>query len=183
MPGLADLAAFAPGGSLNVVVECPRGSRVKCRYEAASGGLRYVRPLPAGVAYPFDWGFIPGTLGEDGDPLDALVLHGAALPAGSVVGCRLLGVLEVRQSERGRTVRNDRFMVVPTVVAARDRIRSLRDLPGIRRAELEEFFRLAVAGTGKRLSFLRWQGAEPARRAIRRGVAAAAFLPMGMPPL
>jgi len=72
---------------------------------------------------------------------------------------------------------------VPTVVAARDRIRSLRDLPGIRRAELEEFFRLAVAGTGKRLSFLRWQGAEPARRAIRRGVAAAAFLPMGMPPL
>src|SRR4051812_31684480 len=78
-----------------MVIETPRGSAAKLAYEPKSGVFQYSRPLPVGNTYPFDWGFIPSTLGEDGDPLDGMVIHQAATAPGVVIKCELLGALRI----------------------------------------------------------------------------------------
>jgi inorganic pyrophosphatase len=67
------ISAFRPDGSLNVVVESPRGATIKFKYEAAIDRIELSRPLPVGLAYPHDWGFVPSTRASDGDPVDALI--------------------------------------------------------------------------------------------------------------
>ena len=97
----ADLLSLPPrdeAGALLVVVECPRGSQVKLKYSPGLGTFVLSRPLAAGVAYPYDWGFVPGTQAADGDPVDAMVLLDAATFPGVVVCCRPLAVLELEQN-------------------------------------------------------------------------------------
>ena len=96
-------------GLIRVVIETPRGAAVKLAFEPRTQAFSYVRPLPVGMTYPYDWGFIPSTLGEDGDPLDGMVIHQAATAPGVVIKCNLLGALRVKQKDLGGgTVRNDR---------------------------------------------------------------------------
>ena len=111
---------FAEDGSLNVVIESPRGSTAKWKYEA--GVFQLSRPLPAGLAYPYDWGFLPGTRASDGDPLDAMVYWSGASYPGVVVPSRAIGVLRVEQTSResGNRERNDRLLVVPVSAPAID---------------------------------------------------------------
>jgi inorganic pyrophosphatase len=90
------------GGKVHVVVEASRGMTAKCKYDPERGVFVFGKPLPHGLVYPYDWGFIPGTRGGDGDPLDALVLHDAASPVGCLIECRLLAVLQVKQQEKGK---------------------------------------------------------------------------------
>lgn len=71
---LIALSPRDPSGALRVVIESPAGARVKLKYVPDLGGFILSRPLVPGVAYPFDWGFVPGTRGPDGDPVDAMVL-------------------------------------------------------------------------------------------------------------
>jgi len=66
-----------------MIVQSREGATVKLKYEASLGVFRIKRSLPLGVAYPFDWGFAPGTRGEDGDPIDALSIHGTGTTPGS----------------------------------------------------------------------------------------------------
>ncbi|UVK57702.1 inorganic diphosphatase (plasmid) [Mesorhizobium sp. AR02] len=109
------------GGLIRVVVETPRGAEAKLAYDPASRVFSYVRPLPVGMSYPYDWGFIPSTLGEDGDPLDGLVIHQAATAPGVVIKCQLLGALRVKQKDQdGQALRNDRFIFCPHKEDAED---------------------------------------------------------------
>jgi Inorganic pyrophosphatase len=83
-----------------VVVESPRGSSVKLKYDRELGVMTLSRPLPTGLVYPHDWEFVPGTSASDGDPVDALIVSDGGTASGVVVTCRPLGVLEVDQKKR-----------------------------------------------------------------------------------
>lgn len=107
--------AFGKGEHLNVVVETPAGSRTKYKWDPDARAYRASRVLPLGMAFPFDFGFVPRTQADDGDPLDALVLADAPLAIGALVECRVLGAYRVKTSDSpgGTLVRNDRLVVVP----------------------------------------------------------------------
>ena len=103
-------------GYLNVIIETPKGSRNKFKYNEDHGLFMFDKALPIGQSFPFDFGFLPSTIGEDGDPLDALVLTHEPTFVGCLVVSKLLGVIEANQTADGKTNRNDRFVAVPIEV-------------------------------------------------------------------
>ena len=128
-----DPLAGVAQGCITVVIETSRGSRSKLAYDESLGALRLRHVLPEGLAFPFDFGFVPGTRAGDGDPLDVLLLVDEGLPAGTVLEARVIGVLEARQ-RRGEDppVDNNRILAVPAVAGAAAAIRTLDDLrPGL----------------------------------------------------
>src|SRR5882762_1900156 len=128
-------------GDFTVVLETPKGSRNKYRYDALCQAIRLSATLGEGLAFPYDFGFFPSTVGEDGDPLDVLLFLDHAVPPGSVATARLIGVMEVRQKTKKEPwVRNDRFFAVATHAHAHEHLRSLADLRPHLLDELEAFF-------------------------------------------
>ena len=95
---LIELSPYGKNGEMRMVVETPRGSNIKLEYEPKLRAFTVSRALPLGLVYPYDWGFIPGTKGEDGDPIDALALHEGATYPGVVLPCRALGVVAAAQA-------------------------------------------------------------------------------------
>jgi inorganic pyrophosphatase len=162
------IPSFDTDGSVNVIVESPKGASIKLKYDASTGMMMLSRPLQAGLTYPFDWGFIPGTRGADGDPLDAMVLWDSASYPGVLIPSRLVGMLCVEQTNlgSGKRERNDRLLVVPTS-AARIEIRTVDDLTARAREELEGFFHAAVAFQRKNLKILSWAGPDEALALVR----------------
>jgi inorganic pyrophosphatase len=121
---LSNLPAYSEDGSVHAVVEAPKGSLVKLKYEIKLGAFTVAHSLPLGLSYPFDWGFVPSTQAPDGDPLDVLILHEASTYPGVVLPCRPLGVVEMDQEDQGgKRERNDRVIVMP---AWHDRVGDLR---------------------------------------------------------
>ena len=143
MPGsLESLPAFDGEGRLRVVVEASAGTRSKLKYDPHLGLLELHHVLPAGTSFPLDFGFIPGTRGEDGDPLDALVFADEPTPPGVLVPARLIGVLRGTQSAQGKAkeVRNDRFLAVAQGSHTYGHWCELEDVPAKLLGELEAFF-------------------------------------------
>ena len=118
MPNLLTIAHQLDDDALTcrAIIETPRGSRVKYDYEPDTGLFEVAGVLPAGMAFPLAFGFVPGTLGEDGDPLDILVIADDDLALGSLLTVKLLGVIDAKQTQEGDTRRNDRLIgkVVPS---------------------------------------------------------------------
>ena len=121
---------------IDVVIEIPARTRNKYEYDPAARMLRLDRQLPATMAYPADYGFIPETLAEDGDPIDAMVLIDEPAVPGAVVAAAVLGVLRVRD-EHGP---DPKIICVLAEQAAREALREVSDLSERTRAELEHFF-------------------------------------------
>ena len=165
---LAELSAWSDEGDLNVVVESPRGSTVKLEYQPRLGEFTVARALPLGLAYPFDWGFIPGTLADDGDPVDALVLHQASTYPGIVLPCRVLGMVEIEQQPEGEDEPqiNNRIIAVPVWHDPIGNLDNATHLSPQLRAEIEEFFINAARPAGKNPKLLGWQGSKAARKFI-----------------
>lgn len=171
MSGLHQLPTFARAGVVHAVVESPRGSTLKLKYDPEFGAFVLSRPLPLGFCYPFDWGFIPRTRGSDGDPIDALILSDAPSYPGVVIPCRIAGVLEVEQNKKqgsGRE-RNDRVIAVPDV-APRKAVASVFELPERVRAELQHFFQQSVALEGKNAVPLGWSGSDVGVALVERSI-------------
>ena len=163
---LVVLPTHDASGNVNVVVETPRGSCVKIKYEVSLEAFKLSRPLALGVAYPFDWGFIPSTRAADGDPLDAMVYHDVPTYPGLVIACRPLGVVKLRQKEPGTPrVENDRILVVP---AHEERWRDARRLHERVREELEQFFAIVVSMTPKKVRVTAWTGPKAAQKLIAK---------------
>ena len=125
---------------VTAVIETPAGSRNKFVYDEDLGFFRLHKILPMGSAFPFDFGFIPGTLAEDGDPLDLLVLGEEATFTGCAVTVRLLGVIQALQTEGRKTIRNDRLIGTPEGEKIKPAARSIDDVPGRVLDQIEHFF-------------------------------------------
>ncbi len=138
---LHQLPARQPNTDLfNVIVDTPKGSRNKYKYDEDLGLWRLSKLLPLGAVFPFDFGFIPSTRGEDGDALDALVLVEEPTFPGCILPVRLIGVIEAEQTEKGKTVRNDRLIAVVETPHNPPPFHSLDELSAQSLAEIEHFF-------------------------------------------
>jgi inorganic pyrophosphatase len=152
-----------------VVVESPRGSAIKLKYDPGLGAMSISRPLALGLAYPFDWGFVPSTRGEDGDPVDAALFWDVATFPGVVVPCRALGVVQVeqRRTEGTGRARNDRILALPIHARRETELTSAISLPRRVRDELEHFFVAATALEHKDAQILGWAGPDAALELLR----------------
>ena len=138
---LKKLPPFDPkSGTLNVVIDTPKGCRSKFAYDMKRKAYMLKSVLPQGLLFPFDFGSIPGTVGEDGDPLDALVLMDEPAFCGCLIESRLVGVIEAEQSEDGKTERNDRLIAVAAKSPTHAEVKSLSDLSPTLIKEIEHFF-------------------------------------------
>ncbi|MGH9408232.1 MAG: inorganic diphosphatase [Vicinamibacterales bacterium] len=166
---LTTLPAFAETDTLNVVIESPRGSTAKLKFDADQGVMRLSRPLIVGLAYPCDWGFVPSTRGPDGDPIDAFVMWDGTGFSGLVLECRPIGLLRVEQTNRtsGARERNDRVATLPISAPRWASIHTVFDLNERIRQELERFFLSAVAFEGKELQIGGWAGPDEALTLVR----------------
>ena len=140
MPNLARLPIKADDGYLRVVIETPRGSHAKLAYDSKLGVFALSKSLLTGLTYPYDWGFIPSTKADDGDPLDIMVIHDAGTYPGLVLSCSLIGILQINQKKSGSTVRNDRLFAVPRNSHEEKGLKDVRGLSKPIREELEKFF-------------------------------------------
>jgi len=169
--GAGGLEAVDPdSGDINVVVDTPRGSAVKFKYDEEHGLLTIARFLPGGLVFPFDFGFVPGTRAADGDESDAvLFMEGAAFP-GCLVKARLLGILEAGQRKKGRLVRDDRLIAVASKSSSFGRVRRLRDLGRETLDGIVRFFEASNRTEGRRFEALGFFGVPRARAALARSL-------------
>jgi inorganic pyrophosphatase len=170
---LCDLEAFdADSDELNVIIETPKGSRNKFNYDAERGLFKLGGVLPAGAVFPFDFGFVPSTRGDDGDPLDVLVLMDEPAFTGCLVTARPIGVIEAEQTERdGKTTRNDRLIAVAAEAHNHHDVRSLGKLNENLIDEIEYFFISYNNIKGKRFKPLGRFGPMRAIKLVEEGIA------------
>jgi inorganic pyrophosphatase len=125
----------------HVVIETPKGSPNKYKYDERLGVLRLSTVLPEGMAFPYDFGFLPGTVGGDGDPLDVLLLMDKPAVPGCVIPARLIGIIEAEQAEEDeKKADNHRMVAVPLKCKVYSDCKNLKDLNGDRLHEIEQFF-------------------------------------------
>lgn len=159
------------GRQILVVVETPKGLGNKLKFDSNISAFRLSKVLPAGMVFPFDFGFVPGTLAEDGDPLDVLVLMDSPVHPGCVVLSRPIGVLECEQSKTGEPIeRNDRVIAVAAESAVHREARTLRDLSPALLRGIEAFFVNYSRESGKVFRVVRRRGAMAATATVRRAV-------------
>jgi inorganic pyrophosphatase len=138
---LSEISPFDGDGDVRIVIETPRGSRSKYSYDPECDCMQLSTVLPEGMVFPYDFGFIPSTLGEDGDPLDILVLMEASVIPGCVVRARLVGAIEAEQKEKGEGwTRNDRLIAIATHAQTYDKAKKLSDLRPHLLDEIKQFF-------------------------------------------
>ncbi len=168
---LTQLQTFdAESGDLNAIIETPKSSRNKYDYDEKQGVFKLGGVLPSGASFPFDFGFLPSTLGEDGDPLDVLVLMDEAAFAGCLVPVRLLGIVEANQTERdGSTMRNDRFIAVASNYRQQEDLHELDNLAPTLMDEIEHFFVSYNIIKGKTFQPLQRSGPERALELLQDG--------------
>lgn len=151
------------------IVETPQGSRSKYDYDPEIGTFRLAAVLPAGMAFPLSFGFIPSTRGEDGDPLDILVLSDEPLPIGVCVTICILGVIEADQTEGDETVRNDRLVGKVAQSHSWADVEKAAQLGEAFASDLARFFETYNALRGRTFHLRRLAGAEQAWKLIRQG--------------
>ncbi|WAS89768.1 inorganic diphosphatase [Nannocystis punicea] len=155
---------------IHAVIETPAGRRTKYKWDPAQGVFTLHKVLPVGMAFPLDFGFVPGTAGADGDPLDVFVITDEPSFAGCLIRARLLGVITAEQAVAGQPpVRNDRFLAVSAASRDHEPVRRLEDLNPRTLTELERFFVHYNELEGKQFRVLSRLGPEAARSLLEAG--------------
>ena len=148
--------------TITAIVETPKGSAQKYDYDPDNKGFKLKKMIPAGMVFPFDFGFIPGTLGEDGDPLDIVIISEFQSFPGCIMDCRIIGGITAEQTEKGKTVRNDRFIAIPVVSQMFAKVKTIKDLPRDLIKQLETFFINYNELEGKKFEHLKKLNAQKA---------------------
>jgi inorganic pyrophosphatase len=156
--------------SVEIIIETPKGSNLKYTYDPA-GFFKAKKALPLGMIFPYDFGFIPGTKGEDGDPLDAMLISEFHLETGCHIDCRLIGALLAEQSDEGKKIRNDRYFFIPEESVVFSQVRSIRKLGHKHNSQLLEFFINYNKAEGKTFRPLRMVRAPKAAEMIKKNKA------------
>jgi inorganic pyrophosphatase len=172
LKGLADPTRLKPTNGdkrvVQVIVETPKGSRNKFAYDPEQKTFTLSRVLPAGMAFPLDFGFLPRTLAPDGDPLDVLLIMEEPAYPGIAVRARLIGILEGEQTEEdGKKSRNDRLLAVAEDSQDFSGIHSLEQVPKILLTQIEEFFANYHRLQKRQYQPLGWKGADAAVRSVK----------------
>ena len=169
---MADLSTLpnqldATKGTCRAIIETQKGFRNKFDFDRDSNLFMLGGLLPEGMMFPFDFGFIPSTLGQDGDPLDILVLMDAPAHVGCLIEVRLIGIINAQQTEDGKTEVNDRLLGVAIHSYDHEDLKSIGDVSQTLLDQLEAFFvsynkqrgkKFKVTGTGgpkKAIAFLK----------------------------
>ena len=139
---LTRLPTFDPKDKdlVNVIIETPRASRNKFAYDDKLGIIRLKKVLPAGMDFPYEFGFVPSTKAPDGDPLDVLLLMDEPAYPGILVRCRLVGIIEGEQTQDGETLRNDRVLAVSELSQQWADIKDIKDIDKKLLKALGDFF-------------------------------------------
>jgi inorganic pyrophosphatase len=167
MTNFLKLPARTGSGHVHAAVETPRGARAKLKYEPELGAFVLSKSLMLGLTYPYDWGFIPSTLADDGDPLDVMIMHEAATSPGLILRCNVIGALLTVQSDKGKKERNDRLLAVPMHSHLERHLNDARRLPNETCEELEKFFVATDELEEKKLKFEGWVGPKHALRLLK----------------
>jgi inorganic pyrophosphatase len=150
--------------SVYVVIETPAGSRTKYKWEPKRKAYVASKVLPLGMAFPFDFGFIPDTKADDGDPLDALVIADAPLVVGCHVKCRVLGAVKIKTDGE----ENDRLICVPTYSLRGADWKTLDDIGSELAGEITAFFESYVAREGRDVEVRGQVGADAAKKLLKK---------------
>ncbi len=153
---------------LQVIIETPKGCRNKYSFDEAQKIFVLKAALPAGMVFPYDFGFVPRTLADDGDPIDVLVLMDEPAFPGCALMARLIGVIEGEQTDKQQTVRNDRLIAVADTAHMWANIKSIKDLPKKSLHEIQEFFVNYHRLQGKRYKLLAVKGEKTALTLIAK---------------
>lgn len=170
--GLADPALLNPIDSddrqmLRVVIETPKGSRNKFAFDPEERVFELKKVLPAGMTFPYDFGFVPSTRADDGDPVDVLVLMDEPAFPGCVLTCRPIGVIEGEQGDKKDKERNDRIVAVQEDAHSWADIKTIDDLSKQFCRELEEFFVNYHKLSGKEYRVLDLKGPGAAQKLVK----------------
>lgn len=155
--------------NIEVIIETPRGSSEKYNYVPNTPFFKMSKILPSGMVFPYDFGFIPKTKGEDGDPLDVIVISEFKSFPGVIIKCRIIGGIKAEQSaekDSHKMIRNDRFLAIPKCSNIFQNIEKMGDLPGQITDQLEEFFVDYNKLQGKKFKALDKMGPREARQLI-----------------
>lgn len=168
--GLANPQKLAPVDEdpslVVVIIETPKGSRNKYAFDPEERIFALKKVLPAGMAFPYDFGFVPSTLAADGDPLDVLVLMDEPAFAGCKLSCRLIGIIEGEQDTGKKKVRNDRIVAVTSDNHSFSDVKHIDQLGKHFERELEQFFVNYHRLSSHRFRILKVKGPAAARKAI-----------------
>lgn len=170
--GLADPSRLKPIDEddkqmLRVVIETPKGSRNKFAFDPDHHIFELKNVLPAGMTFPYDFGFVPSTMADDGDPIDVLVLMDEPAFPGCVLSCRPVGVIEGEQKGKKGKNRNDRILAVERDAHSFADIKTVDDLGKQFCRELEEFFVNYHKLSGKEYRVLGIRGPDQARKLVK----------------
>jgi inorganic pyrophosphatase len=155
------------------IIETPKGRRNKFDYDPESNLFKLGGLLPEGMMFPFDFGFIPSTLGEDGDPLDVLVLMDEPAHVGCLLDVRLIGVIEAEQTQQsGKTETNNRLLAVAIHSYSHENITSIKQLNESMPDQLEAFFISYNKLRGKKFKVTGRGGPARAVKILKDGIKA-----------
>jgi len=155
---------------IQVIIETPKGSRNKYAFDPDQRIFELKKVLPAGMAFPYDFGFVPSTVAEDGDAVDVLVLMDEPAFPGCLLRCRLIGIIEGEQGKRKDCERNDRIVAVEEENHSYAHVKHIKDLGEEFVEELEAFFVNYHELSGKQYRILDVRGPKEAERRIRDGM-------------